>query len=333
MTRLALLLTLLTSAARADDGVTLRLGTVAPEGTAWARELKAFARDVAAQTSGAINVKWYMGGIAGDDVQVAERMRRDQLDGAGSGGMLCARASATWRAIQLLARWPDEAFYVTNRLRPQIEEEFRKNGFYFLGGAGLGPDVIFSRAPVHSFDDLKKAGPFWVWDIDDVSMAIYPRLGIKLQPLPIHQASHAYDDKSLAGFIALPAAALAFQWSAQTRYIIDLRMGYVSGCVVLSNRAYDLIPTEHRDLFRAATAKMQARFQDLGVQQDNVLLGGAFARQGLSPIAASEAFQREFEKAAQAARDQVTDKLAPKATLDRVQQALDEFHSQKHARQ
>src|SRR5690348_8711845 len=87
--------------ARGDGGQRLRLASIAPEGTAWAREIYAFGRDVSTQTSGALQVKWYMGGIAGDDVEMGHRMERGQLEGGGSAGHLCERLSPTLRALRV----------------------------------------------------------------------------------------------------------------------------------------------------------------------------------------------------------------------------------------
>src|SRR5206468_969252 len=54
------------AAPSAAEPVTLRLATIAPDGTAWAREVRAFNRDVEALTHGQVRFKWYLGAIAGD---------------------------------------------------------------------------------------------------------------------------------------------------------------------------------------------------------------------------------------------------------------------------
>src|SRR5260370_38171731 len=72
---------------------TLRLATLAPQGTGWAREMQAFSRDVALATNGQVALKWYLGGIAGDDAEAANRIARDQLDGMAPGPWQCER----WR--------------------------------------------------------------------------------------------------------------------------------------------------------------------------------------------------------------------------------------------
>src|SRR5690348_4499292 len=83
LARLCVLGTALLLAATAmGDPVRLRFATVAPQGTGWAREIDAFTRDVATATDGGVQLKWYMGGIAGDEFEVIDRIHKDQLDGA-----------------------------------------------------------------------------------------------------------------------------------------------------------------------------------------------------------------------------------------------------------
>src|SRR5450432_3776007 len=86
--------------ARADT-IVLKLASAVPEGTAWAREGLAFARDVEAATGGHVHVKWYLGGMAGDELEVEARIKRGQLDGVGSGGALCPRLAASLGVMRL----------------------------------------------------------------------------------------------------------------------------------------------------------------------------------------------------------------------------------------
>lgn len=87
-----LLLVLVLGTPAAAEGVrTLRIATVAPEGTAWAHEMTAWTREIESATNGAVKLKMYFGGIAGGELDVLERIKRHQLDGAISGGMICSR--------------------------------------------------------------------------------------------------------------------------------------------------------------------------------------------------------------------------------------------------
>lgn len=96
----ALTLSALGAARAAEPGV-MRIATVAPDGTSWSREMKAWARDVDEVTNGQLRIKLYFGGIAGNEQQVLERLRRDQLDGT-IGSEICtqlarrSRSRASW---------------------------------------------------------------------------------------------------------------------------------------------------------------------------------------------------------------------------------------------
>jgi TRAP-type C4-dicarboxylate transport system substrate-binding protein len=164
--RAIVLLCLLSAPAAAQQApVTLRFGAVAPDGTAWARVGRSFAQNVEQSTGGEVRVKWYLGGIAGDDVQMAERLRRGQLDGAAGANMLCQRLAPSMRVLQLAGfyRDRDEWTFVRDRLRPLFDEELKRAGFVDLGLAGIGPSVIVSRTPVTNLADLKRM-KLWVWD-------------------------------------------------------------------------------------------------------------------------------------------------------------------------
>jgi TRAP-type C4-dicarboxylate transport system substrate-binding protein len=304
----ALAITLLSFGVARADPVTLRLATAVPEGTAWARVGMAFARDVEALTHGEVRVKWYLGGIAGNELQVLDRMKRDQLDGVGSGGVLCQRLAPTMRVTRLvgLIQSRAEAQYVLTRLKPTIDAEFHKSGYVNLWEAGLGPSLIFSKTPVRSLEDLRKTR-LWIWDLDDLFAAGLRAVGIPIVPTSLEDAAHSFDQGKFDGYIVMPTAALAFQWSAQTRYITPLATGFLSSCMLISNRAFDALPVESQKAIHDAAAKFQARMEDVGREQDAQLVeGGLFKRQGISFVQVLPAFRDAFYNAAKDVRDRDT---------------------------
>jgi TRAP-type C4-dicarboxylate transport system substrate-binding protein len=216
---------------------------------------------------------------------------------------------------------------VMERLRPTIEEETRKSGFEMLILSGLGPEVMFTRTPVRSMADLRK-NKMWRWSADEPGIAMAHEMGLPVVPLDLDVAGKAYDDKRVDGFIAIPTAALAFQWSAQARYITDLRLGYLTGCVAVSQSALDRMTAEQQKLFRSLFAKYDALFQEMGRRQDEALLGGLFVKQGLKPIPPSEGFRSEFFEVARAARERAATRFVSRATLDRVLKWLADYRAE-----
>ncbi len=324
--RVVTLVICLWAAGAQADPVVLRMATAAPPGTAWAREGLAFERDIAELTGGQVRMKWYLGGIAGDELTMLDRIKREQLDGIASAGMACDRLAPTLRALRIVGLFQsrDESAYVSGRLQETLDSEFLKAGFVNLGEMGIGPDVIFSRQPITSMAQLKKT-PLWIWDLDDVYRRTLTQMGLTVVPKPLEAAADAYEKHQLDGFFGVPTAALAFQWSAETHYYTDLRPSFLRGCLLMSSRAYDQLPVAGQQAVRQSAAKTIARLEEIGREQDEALLDHLFAKQGLKRVPASEGFRSEFFASAQAARGALGEKLVPAALLERVLALLADY--------
>ena len=315
-------------AVAAADPVTLRMSTIAPVGSGWARELSAFARDVEASTEGSVRVKVYYGGIAGDEFEVLERIKRDQLDGA-IGSEMCVRIAPSMKVTRIVGMFAsrEESAYVVTRLKPLLDQEFLRAGFINLGEATLGPEVLFTRTPVRDMTDLRRL-KLWIWDLDGALAMQAQALGLHVQAAPIEKAGKLYDERAIDGFIAIPTGALAFQWSAQVRYLETLRLSYRNGCLLYSSRAFDALGIDQQRIVRASAAKLRARMEDLSARQDDQLLGGLLARQGLSAVPVSEQFRFEFFDAARETRQRLGAKVVPAQLLDQVLSWLADYRAE-----
>lgn len=303
------------------------MATIAPEGTGWARLLKALNHEVAETTNGEVELKWYMGGIAGDELQAYERLQRGQIDGM-AGTTFCLRAAPSLRVTRVtgLFQSRDEARHVLARLRPTLDVEFAKNGLVNLVLGSFGNEIFFTREPVASMDDLKRLR-LWVWDLDDILRDLMPRLGLQAVPLPVLEAGRAYDEKRVDGFIAIPAAALVFQWSTRAKYFMDMRAAFLPGCLVIANRAFDALPIAHQQAIRTAMAKLAVRFEDTGRAQDEALVGGLFERQGMKKMPISGTFHSEFLAAARGSRETLGTTV-PQALLTQVLSWLADYRAE-----
>jgi TRAP-type C4-dicarboxylate transport system substrate-binding protein len=220
----------------------------------------------------------------------------------------------------------EESKYVMARLRSTFEEEFKKSGFVFLGDAQLGAGMLFTRRPVHTMEELKHV-KMWTLDSDPVRTRLMSGLGLSLVTAPFDKARQAYEAGRLDGFLSPPTAALAFQWSAQAHYLVDLPTDYIIACVVVSTRAFDRLPFEHQRAVRAAAAKFLARFDDVGEHTDGELVGRLFGRQGLKVIHHDERFGAEYEAAARAAWEKLDEATIPRQLIKQVQAILTAYRA------
>jgi TRAP-type C4-dicarboxylate transport system substrate-binding protein len=321
---LATLLVMLAPVAAADP-IVLRMATIAPQGSGWAREFSAFGRDVENATDGAVRMKLYFSGIAGGDIEVVDRIRRDQLDGA-IGSESCLHLGPSMKVTRIFGLFQsrEESAYVLTRLKPILDAEFMKSGFINLGEATLGPDILFTRGPVRSMAELRKT-TLWVWSLDEALNVQAPALGLRVVATPLEGATRAYDEHAVDGFVAVPSAALAFQWSAQARYLEDLRLSYREGCLFIATRAFDALPIEQQNAIRAAAGKLHARMEDLERRQDDELVGGLFSRQGLQTLAVDERFRGEFFELTRDMRMKLGQRLVSDQLMAQVQSWLADY--------
>ena len=316
--------------AHTEDRSVLRLATVAPDGTGWARELKAFGRDVEASSRGALSVRWVWGGSAGDDVEVTRQIERGRLDGVASAGMLCQKLAPSWRVLRLggLFDTRGEARHVAGQLKDQLALELRQAGFVDLASnVVLGPELIFTRHPVSSLEELRRL-PLWRWDLDELGRAQAAAMGLRVVALPLGDAARAYDEGRVDGFIGVPAAALAFQWSTRARYLVDAPLSWLGGCLLVAYRVFDRLPVEQQQLVRAAAAKLSARLQEAASDGDDALLGGLFALRGLPHDPPPTKLTDELTVAARAAREAVVPAQLPPQLVRRAEQLLSEYRAQ-----
>jgi TRAP-type C4-dicarboxylate transport system substrate-binding protein len=307
----------LAAPARAEP-TTLRLAALAPEGTAWAREVHAMAREVERATHGDVMLHWYLGGIAGDEFTVLDRIRRGQLDGS-AGSLFCERLAPTLSLTRIVGLFQNRAewTYVFNALEQVLDREFSRSGFVRLGVSSFGRMMLFGRHPVRSMADLRRER-LWSYDLDQLLLKVLRSMGWNVVPLPIGDALRAYEDGRIDGFLTSPTVALAFQWSKSARYYTELTISMIPACFVVAQRSFDAMSIEQQAVVRAAATRLSLRFTAISAMQEDELLGGLLQRQGLERVPIDEAFRSDFLELARRVRDDLGPSLAEPRTLSRV---------------
>lgn len=320
-------LLILHAPARADEPIVLRMAAIAPEGTGWARELKATARELETATHGAVHMKWYLGGIAGDETAALERIRRGQLDGA-AGALFCGSLSPTLTVMRVagLVQSRDEASHLLNHLRPLVEADFKAHGMVLLVVGNFGNDIIFMRRRVDLFSELQKT-PMWIWSADSLLLKQMELMGMHAVPSTIEDLSPLYDHGQIDGMFVLPTAALAYQWATRAHYFIDLRSSAMAGCLTISQKAYDSLSFEQQRALQTTSGRFGIRFEELGRREDALLMGSTFEKQGVKRLEASAALREAFLVAAASARERLDPALLPRDLLRRAMAILSDYRA------
>lgn len=260
---------------------TLKIATLAPDGSAWMRELRTAAAEVKAGTDGRVEVKFYPGGVMGNDAVVLRKMNLGQLQG---GVLTASELSAVYPDAQiyslpfLFSSW-DEVGRARKVADPLLAEGFQKRGLHMLGVSGVGFAYLMGDKPLRTRADM--AGiKLWVPSNDVIAIRTFEAAGASPIPLPIGDVFTSLQTGLVDTVANTPSGAVALQWHGKIKHMVDLPLTFVVGYLVLEDRAWRrLSPADQAVLARAFDAA--ATRMDATVQRDNAGALEAMKKQGL----------------------------------------------------
>jgi TRAP-type transport system periplasmic protein len=226
--------------AKAAPEHTLKIATLAPDGSSWHKAFKQVARDVKEQTDGRIVIKIYAGGVMGDEPAMVRKMRTGQLDGAAVTNVGLGEINAQLLMLQLplLFRTNEELDRVRGAMSSKFEGLLDKSGFRLSGWGDVGFTYLFSNAPIRRPSDAK-ATKMWVWDSDPVSKEVMKVAGINAVPLGVPDVLPSLQTGVIDAFMNSPYGAIALQWYTKAAYITNLKLAVTIGGSVMTTTSWN----------------------------------------------------------------------------------------------
>jgi TRAP-type C4-dicarboxylate transport system substrate-binding protein len=314
---LALALTLVAGGAHA---ATIKIATLAPDGTNWMKEMRAIADTIKTKTEGRVELKYYPGGVMGDDATVLRKIKIGQLQGgAFTGGEATVIAKdAEIYTVPFLFRSQDEVDKVRAKVDPLLKEQFRKNGFELLGISGGGFAYLMSTRDIKTRDDLKSA-KVWVPQGDEVAELTFKAAGVTPIPLPLSDVYTSLQTGLIDTAANTPSGAIAFQWHTKIKHVVDLPVIYVVGELAVDKKSFDALSAADQKI---VGDEMGGAFDRLDKQArtDNASAREALKAQGISFTAPSDAERKNWESVGADATRQLSGRGA---FTPEVQKAVD----------
>ena len=99
---------------------TLKIATVAPEGSQWMQDMRIAAKEIGQRTDERVKIKFYGGGVMGNDKKVLRKIRIGQLQGGvfTANGLAERYRDIVLYGLPMVFRSQDEADYVRERMDP-----------------------------------------------------------------------------------------------------------------------------------------------------------------------------------------------------------------------
>ena len=258
MLRRTLLLLLALCLAAPAAAQTLKIATLAPDGSAWMRELRAAAAEVKQATGGRVEVKYFPGGVMGNDAVVLRKMRLGQLQGgvltASELSMVYPDAPA-YSLPFLFDDW-DDVQRVRRAVDPLLAKGFEEKGLRMLGVSGVGFAYLMGDRPLRSRADVNGI-KLWVPQNDVIAIRTFEAAGISPIPLPIGDVFTSLQTGMVDTVANTPSGAIALQWHGKLSHMVDLPLTFVVGYLVLDEKAWKRLTPADQQVFAKAFGEVQ----------------------------------------------------------------------------
>jgi TRAP-type C4-dicarboxylate transport system substrate-binding protein len=327
----ASLLAAATAGTAAAENVEVRLATLAPDGSSWMKVLSKGAAEIETKTAGRVKVKYYAGGVQGDERDVVRKMNLGQLDGGAVTSVGLSMIDESIRVLELPRMFEsvEELDYVADQMWPYFVKKFETKG-YKLGDRGdVGWIYIMTKNEVKSIADLKNQ-KMWMWSDDQLVRAMYGALGVSGVPLGVPEVEPALTTGRINACYSSPLAAVALQWNTKVKYMSSMPMSFAIGATVLKKDVYAKVSADDVKLVTKITKGMQKVLRKQ-IRKDNEGSRKTMIRKGVKVTETSPQMIAEFDKAAQKVWADLTGKLYSKAELDMVLKHRDEYRAKKAA--
>jgi TRAP-type C4-dicarboxylate transport system substrate-binding protein len=239
------------------EAMTIKVGSIAPEGSPWDQALKKIAAQWNKISGGSLILKIYPGGIVGAEPDMIRKMRIGQLQGAIFTGVGMSYISPEVLSLSLpfLVDKDDELDFLMSKTTPYFDGLIKKKGFHVVAWSKAGWVNIFTKKPAIYPADLKVM-PLAVSEADPEMLQSWRAIGFNAVPLPTNDIMTGLQSGMIDAYYAPPLVSAAFQWFGYAPHMSDLRMAPMVGGFVLTNKTWDQIPAEIKEQLITVTKQI-----------------------------------------------------------------------------
>lgn len=320
MKKLTLAALLLAAQAALAQDVTIKLGTLAPQGSTWHTLLKELAEKWGQASGGKVKLKIYAGGTQGSEGDMVRKMGVGQLQASSISNVGMHDIIAEPMVFSTPGMVDEQDFRaVFPQFEAELNKRFEEKGFVVLHWSQVGTINIFCTK-AYTTPEAASAAKFFAWDGDPGSIEAFKLVGFR----PVVLASVDIVPSLQTGMITCisqaPAYVLTARLFEKANKMVDYPWAYLIGATVVKKDTWEKVPAEVRPRLLALAKELGARI-DADAKKLNDDAVAAMKKQGLEVVKVEPG---PWQKAAERSWPAVRGKVVPAAFFDRVAKARDE---------
>ncbi len=308
-------------------GQTLKIATLAPEGSAWTDALRTIDSRLRTATNGTVQFKIYAGGIQGDEPVVLRKIRIGQLHGGGFAGPSMSQILPDVLALQMPFLFNEyrEIDYVLKETEAHFQRRYGERGYVHLGWTDVGFVHLFSHQPIQDLEALK-AHTVWRLEGEPITEILF-RLGdIRSIPLTIPDVLMGLQTNLVDVVYASPAAAIVLQWHTRVSHINELPINYSPGALLVAQKAFNKLKPDHQILLRAI-AREEMQTLTIQMRKDNRSALEVLQKSGLQLHTSSQEDLASFNPLIEGTEKELVGGILPLDIHQLIRSLLSDFRS------
>lgn len=266
------------------QAVRFKIATLSPEGSVWMEKMREGAKELANRTNNRVKIKYYPGGVMGDDKAVLRKIRIGQLHGGAVVGGSLSRYYPDNQiyGLPLVFKSFEEIDYVRKHLDQRIIEGVEKGGFVTFGIAEGGFAYVMSKNAIRTVEDMRNQ-KVWIPDNDPMILETIKAFDVTPIPLSIADVRAGLQTGLIDTVTTPPIGAIALQWHTQVKYLMDEPFLYIYGVLAVDREVFAKLSQEDQGIFREVMSRIFKELDRLN-RQDNVKAREALRKQGIEFI-------------------------------------------------
>ena len=322
---LGFLLSLLMTAPVFAAQETVKLGTVAPEGSVWHDALLEVRERWREITDGAVDLRIYAGGMLGGEAEMVRKMQRRNLDAVAITGAGLPRIDRSVEVlnIPLLFESYAELDHVRSAIAPDLERHLKRRKVKILGWADAGWIYFFAKSPVRTPDDLR-ALRLWISAGAPEAEELFRQFGFNVTPLPITDMLTGLQTGLIEAIDVPPLFALLDRSYKYADHMTDLRWAPLIAATVINLDVWNRLPAEHHEALQAAYHDVAQSAQDR-IRQAGAEAIGEMRNRGLTLVTLDEAHREAWRREAREAWPALREHSVLPELFDRVHALAETF--------
>lgn len=306
----------------------IKLATVVPDGSIWDKSLKQMGTDWKSATGDRVSLTVFSGGSQGDEPTVLRKMRLNALQGASL--TVVGLASIDWSFnvfnIPFFFQSYDELNDVIETLTPLLKQRVESKGFVLVHWGHGGWLQVFSKQPLQSVADLKRA-KLYTSAGDDTMTQWYKANGFQPRAMAMTDVLTGLTTGMIDALPTTPIAAVSFQWFKQTPYMLDVGISPIVGATVLNKKIWDGLSAADRAKMTEISMKVEKQLQ-VDVPKQDGLATLLMQNQGLK---ITKGTGPEWQQLADNLGQTMRGKMVPPDVYDLALKERDAFRQRKAA--